>query len=157
MTSPDLFHHDLKLCVQDLVPESAHCPLVLKIAVRDIHKPLPHPGGVRASGKFSHVDSAISSRAMSVPPRPEKFCYSHYRSEIFCGTLSESLNFHLGNNTSSAPEACYATALQEGIASAAAHASGHHYKTSHRRVLSPWCDDQCRNLAQISQLAVHDS
>ena len=163
VASPGLLEHDLHLCVQDIVPESDHCPVVLKIApLPDVHMSHlpPEMDGDGASGRCS--PDATSAQETGMTPtclaQPQRIRYKPDRSEIFCETLSESLSFHFGNDDSSQSQTCYATALQECIMSSAVHAFGKQPAKSHRHVHRLWYDDECKRLRlQIVSLDPHDA
>ena len=155
IASPDLAEYDMRLNVQERMPESDHCPLTLAINTKlgqQLIPPQPPMGSPpRGSGG---AQGEIPAPALS---QPKRIRYTPGKESQFCHELSQSLQFHFGESSSQAPAPCYATAIQECIASAATSTFGLQQPRHQQHQHKPWYDEECKVLRRkLASLALHD-
>ena len=143
VADPNMFQYEMSLCVQDIVPESDHCPLTLKISDRSANQnTLPSSAPAPTMVQGQEQGSGLMHEHAHLPQLP-KICYKPAKEEIFCSTLAESLSFHFDCDSID-DQTCYATALQECITSSAVHAYGHKPTKCNKHRHQPWFDDECK-------------
>ena len=159
IASPQMLDHVVSLHVQDLMPESDHCPLTLVIDRGVAGLPAPTP---QISPSTLLEGGSEGSRGASAAPQlsqPVKIRHHESKTDQYRYALSLSLPSHFDVDTSESAHPCYATALQECIIAAATSTFGHCKPASnkHRHQHKPWYDDECKALRkEVSSYQIAD-
>ena len=146
----NMIRHDSLMHVQELQPESDHCPLTLAVhLLGQVH----HPSQAGSA-------QAQPGRGQGTGPLPQmpKLRYASQKSEAYQYHLAQSLQFHFSPDSAPEDNTCFATALQECIFSAATRAFGHHKpRNDHHHRHKQWYDAECKDLRKrLTALSTDD-
>ena len=158
IASPQLLDQLVSLNVQDLMPDSDHCPLTLVINRNAAGLPALTPQISSAASPGGSEGSPGASPAPQLS-QPVKIRHHESKTDQYRHALSLSLPCHFDADVSESSHACYATALQECIIAAATSSFGHCKPASsqHHHKHKPWYDSECKALRkQVSSCQIAD-